>query len=247
MTLEQFFQEHPKCAVAFSGGCDSAYLLYLASQYGENVCAYYMNTPFQPAFELADAEKFCKQYRIPLVVLQQDICTISEVIQNDSLRCYYCKQAIFSRIMAAAVQDGYDFLLDGTNASDDAADRPGMQALAELQVLSPLRLCGLTKEQIRKHSKELGLFTHDKPAYACLATRIPTGTAITLADLKKVECCENILFSLGFSDFRVRIFHNAAKIQLPHSQFSRACQLYQDILTAFAPYFSEILLDLRPR
>lgn len=247
MTLQDFFTRHPSVAVAFSGGCDSAYLLYQASLYAKDVHAYYMNTAFQPAFELADARSFCNQYKIPLTVLETDISRHSEILKNNSLRCYYCKQQIFSNILAAARKDSYPILLDGTNASDDASDRPGMRALDELKIYSPLRLCGLTKPQIREHSKKLGLFTHDKPAYACLATRIPTDTPIQLSDLKRVEACEQILASLGFIDFRVRIFHDAARIQLPKESFFRALELYSDITTLFEPYFSTVLLDLTPR
>lgn len=247
MTLQDFFMEHPKTAIAFSGGCDSAYLLHQASLYGKDIKAYYMNTAFQPAFELTDAQNFCRQYEIPLTILEEDILQNTPVIKNDSLRCYYCKQYIFSCILAAAHQDGYHILLDGTNASDDTADRPGMRALTELNVYSPLRLCGLTKSQVREHSKELGLFTHNKPAYACLATRISTDTTILLSDLKRIESCEEILAELGFTDFRVRIFHDAARIQLSEKEFPQAFALYREISNLFHPYFSTILLDLIPR
>ncbi len=247
MTLQDFFTKHPSVAVAFSGGCDSAYLLYQASLYAKSVHAYYMNTAFQPAFELEDAKRFCEQYQIPLTVLEMDLSENPEILKNNSLRCYYCKHQIFSKILAAASKDYYTVLLDGTNASDDAADRPGMRALAELKVYSPLRLCNLTKSQIREHSKKLGLFTHDKPAYACLATRISTNTPIQLSDLKRVEACEQILASLGFTDFRVRIFHDAARIQLPKKEFSQALELSPDITHLFEPYFSTVLLDLTPR
>lgn len=247
MTLQDFFTQYPHTALAFSGGCDSAYLLYQAARYGKRIHAYYMDTPFQPAFELEDAKKFCRQYRIPLTILQQDVCQIPDIVKNDCQRCYYCKQVIFSGIIQTAVSEGYSILLDGTNASDDVSDRPGMKALAELQVLSPLRLCGLTKSQIRSHSRELGLFTHNKPAYACLATRIPFGVPITQPDLKRIESCETILFKLGFKDFRIRIFHGAAKIQVPKEQFPQICNLYAEITNLFKPYFTDILFDLVPR
>lgn len=247
MTLQEFFTQYPQTALAFSGGCDSAYLLYQAARYGTQVQAYYMDTPFQPDFELEDAKKFCHQYQIPLTVLQQDVCQISNIAKNDQQRCYYCKQAIFSSIIQAAASDGYSILLDGTNASDDTADRPGMKALAELKVFSPLRICGLTKSQIRTHSRELGLFTHNKPAYACLATRIPVGIPITPQDLIRIESCETILFQLGFTDFRIRLFHGAAKIQVPKEQFPQICSLYAEITNLLKPYFTDILLDLIPR
>lgn len=247
MTLEHFFSKHPTVAIAFSGGCDSAYLLYQASRYAKNIHAYYMNTAFQPAFELEDAKKFCIQYQIPLTVLTMDIFQNPAIIENNALRCYYCKQQIFSNILIAARKDGYTVLLDGTNASDDASERPGIRALTELNIYSPLRLCGLTKAQVREHSRELGLFTHDKPAYACLATRIPNDTPIRLSDLKRIEACEQILAELGFTNFRVRIFHDAAKIQVPNKEFSQILELYTTIVASFQPYFSTVLLDLIPR
>ena len=111
-----------------------------------------------------------------MTVVEADILAVPEAAANGPQRCYHCKTALFSQLRQAAREDGYTVLLDGTNASDDAGDRPGMRALRELEVRSPLRECGLTKEEVRRRSREAGLFTWDKPAYACLATRIPTGT-----------------------------------------------------------------------
>lgn len=162
-------------ALAFSGGVDSSYLLYAALQNGADVHAYYVKSAFQPQFELEDAQKLAKQVGAKLTIMQANVLANETVVANPKNRCYYCKQVIFTGIGKQAAQDGYTTLLDGTNASDDAADRPGMKALQELSVLSPLRLCGLTKTEIRKRSKAAGLFTWDKPSYACLATRIPTG------------------------------------------------------------------------
>ena len=134
-------------------------------------------------------------------------------------------------IMKAAAEDGYTVLLDGTNASDDAGDRPGMKALQELQVKSPLRECGLVKSEIRRLSKEGGLFTWDKTSYACLATRIPTGCEITAEKLQKTEAAENFLFSLGFRDFRVRMMPNgAAKLQVVASQLPLLKKSYPAVL-----------------
>ena len=205
MTLQEFFKEVPKAAVAFSGGADSAFLLWAAREYGADVRAYYVKTAFQPAFELKDARRLARELQVPMTVIEKDILAVPEAAQNGPKRCYYCKRALFSSLREAARRDGYPVLLDGTNASDDAKDRPGMQALRELQVWSPLRECGITKEQLRQMSKEAGLFTWEKPAYACLATRVPTGTKITLETLKNVEQAEEILSEMGFADFRVRI------------------------------------------
>ena len=115
-------------------------------------------------------------WQVPVTVIEVDILAVPEAEKNGPKRCYYCKRALFSSLWEAARRDGYPVLLDGTNASDDAGDRPGKQALRELQVRSPLRECGITKDEVRRLSREAGIFTWDKPAYACLATRIPDGT-----------------------------------------------------------------------
>ena len=247
MTLEQFFKEVPRAALAFSGGTDSALLLWAAKTYGCDVRAYYVNTVFQPAFELADAQKLAKELEVPMTVVEADVWAVPEAAVNGPRRCYYCKKALFTTLWKRAAEDGYTVLLDGTNASDDAGDRPGMQALRELEVRSPLRECGITKDQVRQMSKEAGLFTWDKPAYACLATRVPTGTAITREALEKVERGENALFKLGFTDFRVRLMGDAARIQLPEAQMERAVQLRDTIAKALEVDFSAVLLDLKGR
>ena len=179
--------------------------------------------------------------------MELDILSCPAVAENPKDRCYHCKTALFSELKRRAAQDGFGLLLDGTNASDDASDRPGMRALEELEVRSPLRECGLTKDQIRKRSQELGLFTWNKPAYACLATRIPTGMALTAEVLERVERAENALFGLGFSDFRVRLYHGAARIQLPESQMVRALGQKDKILERLRPLFDAVLLDLEAR
>ena len=142
---------------------------------------------------------------------------------------------------------GYTMLLDGTNASDDFSDRPGMQAIRELEVRSPLRECGLTKTEIRRLSREEGLFTWNKPSYACLATRIPAGIVLTEPELQKIEKAEDKLFSLGFTDFRIRLFHGAARIQLPAEQMAKMTEMREEIYRELKPYFKAVLLDLETR
>ena len=247
MTLEEFFTQHPRTAVAFSGGTDSALVLWEAGRYGRDVRAYYVHTVFQPAFELADAKRLAEELDVPLTVVEADVLAVPEAAANGPRRCYYCKRALFTTLWQRARADGYTVLLDGTNASDDAGDRPGMQALRELEVRSPLRECGITKAEVRRMSKEAGLFTWDKPAYACLATRVPTGTAITQEALEKVERGENALFRLGFSDFRVRLLGDAARIQVPADQMERALALRGEINQALEADFSAVLLDLAGR
>ena len=247
MTLEQFFKEVPRAALAFSGGTDSALLLWAAKTYGCDLRAYYVNTAFQPAFELADAKKLAEELDMPLTVVEADVLVVPEAAANGPRRCYYCKKALFTTLRQRAAADGYTVLLDGTNASDDAGDRPGMQALRELEVRSPLRECGITKDEVRRMSKEAGLFTWNKPAYACLATRVPTGTAITREALEKVERGEEALFQLGFTDFRVRLLGDAARIQVPADQMEKAVQLHDTIIKELEADFSAVLLDLKGR
>ncbi|MGN0984788.1 MAG: TIGR00268 family protein [Gemmiger sp.] len=247
MTLQDFFAVHPKAALGFSGGVDSAYLLWAGRQYGADVRPYFIQTAFQPGFELADARRLCAQLGAELAVVELDILSNPTVAANPADRCYHCKRALFGALRARAKADGYPLLLDGTNASDDASDRPGMRALAELEVLSPLRLCGLTKPAIRAASREVGLFTWDKPAYACLATRVPSGNALTADLLRRVEGAEGALFALGFRDLRVRVFHGAARVQLPAGQLADAAGRAQAVRAALAPYFDTVLLDLAGR
>ena len=245
--LREFFHEHPRLALAFSGGTDSAYLLYAAAACGCDVRAFYAASAFQPAFERADAERLAAEVGAPLTVVPLDVLAVDAVRGNPADRCYHCKRAIFSALIEAARSAGYDAIMDGTNASDDAGDRPGMRALAELGVLSPLRLCGVTKDEVRARSREAGLFTWDKPAYACLATRVPAGTPITPDMLRRIEGAENALFALGFTDFRVRLFHDAARLQLPAAQLARAVERRRDVLEALGPFFDAILLDMKDR
>ena len=247
MTLEQFFQENPRCALGFSGGVDSAYLLYAGVKAGADIRPYFIKTAFQPAFELADAQKLAAGLGAEVAVLELDALADPKVAANPADRCYYCKQNLFRTLKERAIADGYPVLLDGTNASDEAGDRPGMRALAELSVRSPLRECGLTKDEIRARSREAGLFTWDKPAYACLATRVPAGETITVDILARVEGAEDALFRLGYTDFRVRVFHGAARLQLPRGQMERAVREAETIQAALKPYFAPVLLDLEGR
>lgn len=247
MTLQTFFSALPRAAVAFSGGTDSALVVWAARQYGCDVRAYYGKTAFQPAFELADARRLAHELDVPMTVVELDVLSVPEAAANGPRRCYYCKRALFARLRQAAAADEYTVLLDGTNASDDAGDRPGIAALRELEVRSPLRECGVTKAQVRQLSRQAGLFTWDKPAYACLATRVPTGTAITAEMLARVEQAESALAALGFADFRVRLLDGCARLQLTEAQLPRALACRQQILAALAPLFDGVLLDLNSR
>ncbi len=251
-SLQQFFETHPSLALDFSGGADSAYLLYAAVTCGCKVRAYYVSTPFQPQFELEDAKRLARELKADMTILPFDVLELPEVRKNPADRCYYCKNAIFRNILDAAKADGFTEIIDGTNASDDAGDRPGMRALKEMKVLSPLRICGITKSQLRAYSKNAGLFTWNKPAYACLATRIPTNIPIEESALQKVERAEEQLTRLGFSDFRVRVFPDGrlgwnARLQITKPQLPLLLEKQEAVYEALKEDFSEVLLDLNLR
>ena len=236
MTLSAYFAQHPKAALGFSGGVDSSYLLYAARQAGCSIRPYFIKTPFQPQFELEDARRLCASLGAELTVLELDVLADPAVAANPADRCYHCKLA-----------DGYTLLLDGTNASDDADDRPGMRALRELHVASPLRECGLSKPEIRRLSEQAGLFTWDKPAYACLATRIPTGTPVTAEALRITERGEGYLLSLGLRDFRIRFLHGAARLQVPEAQLPLVLAHREEIVRELKRNYSAVMLDLEVR
>ena len=247
MELKEFFRKYPRAALGFSGGVDSAYLLYAGKKYGADIRPYFIKTAFQPEFELRDAVRLAKELDVELTVIRHDILAEERVAENPADRCYYCKSALFHALKKQAVEDGYNVLLDGTNASDEASDRPGMKALREMEVLSPLRECGLTKGEIRRLSREAGLFTWEKPSYACLATRVPAGNPLTEEILAKIEMGEDALTAMGFSDFRIRVFHDAARLQLPENQLNLAVQKREELLKILKPYFPAVLLDLETR
>ena len=242
-TLYGFFEKNPKVALAFSGGVDSSYLLYAAVNAGVDVRAYYAKSDFQPEFELEDARRLAAELGADMEIIYLDVLADPVVESNPADRCYYCKKHIFRAIIDHAHKDGYDIIMDGTNASDDIGDRPGVRALREYGVRSPLRDCGLTKEGIRILSKEAGLFTWDKPAYACLATRIQTDQKITYKTLKAVETCEGLMMDLGFRDFRVRVRGKNALIQIREEDRNLFDTEEEYILDNLKVYFSKVELD----
>lgn len=247
MTLSDFFSHQPRAALGLSGGVDSAYLLSAALACGAEVRPYFIKTAFQPDFELEDARAVCQRLGVELTVLEGDVLSCAQVAENSPRRCYHCKRLIFGLLAEQAGRDGFSLLLDGTNASDDAGDRPGMQALRELSVRSPLRECGLTKPEIRRLAREAGLPCWDKPAYACLATRIPTGEAITVGKLEKTQKSDAYLMSLGLRDFRVRWHHGCARLQVAGEELPLLLRHREEILAALGREYEAVLLDLEVR
>ena len=248
MVIEDFFKQYKKVALAFSGGVDSSYLLYLGLKYNVDIKPYYVKTQFQPEFEFEDAKKLVASLGVEMKVITLNVLSDCKVASNPNNRCYFCKQNIMGAIKKESEKDGYKLIIDGTNASDDSSDRPGMVALKENGVLSPLRLCGITKKEIREKSKEAGLFTWNKPAYACLATRIPTEVAITEELLRRTENAEVFLSSIGFVDFRVRYLDNMAKIELRDRDLKLLLDNKEYIYNILSGLYPKgVVLDLKSR
>jgi uncharacterized protein len=201
--LRAFFEENPRVLLAFSGGTDSSYLLFAAVASGADVVACTAKGPFQPDFETEDALSFAKALGVRHSIVLVDPLSHSGISANGPDRCYLCKRMLFGRLCEIADNEER-CLIDATNASDDPSSRPGMRALDELGVVSPLRICGIAKADVRRLSRESDLPFADKPSNSCLATRISTGTAITAEALERVERSEDEIRGLGFSGFRVR-------------------------------------------
>lgn len=247
MQLEGFFETNNRIAVAFSGGVDSTYLLYAAVKAGADVKAYCVRSAFQPGFEFEEAKELAERIGCKIEVIDVDVLSDGKVTENPPDRCYYCKTRIMTAIKESAEADGYDIVCDGTNASDDADDRPGFRALKELGIQSPLRECGLTKTEIRRLSRNAGLPTWDKPAYACLATRIKTGEEITAEKLRITEEAEEILRGMGFIDFRVRMRGNNALVQIADHQYADALKRESEIKATLKDLYGKAEIDEVPR
>ena len=244
--LEEELKNLGKVAVAFSSGVDSTYLLKTAHDVlGENAVAITARAKCFPERETRDAEEFCRKEGIKQIVFDFEPLSLKEFRSNVKNRCYFCKKALFSRIKDIAEENGIDNIIEGSNLDDLSDYRPGMQAIKELCVLSPLLDAKLKKSEIRFLSKEMGLSTFDKPSYACLASRFVYGEEINEEKLKMIERAENKLFSLGFSQFRVRLHGRLARIEVNKEDFSKIVEFADEI----TPYlkelgFSYVSLDL---
>jgi pyridinium-3,5-biscarboxylic acid mononucleotide sulfurtransferase len=211
--LLNHLKTYEQIAVAFSGGTDST-LLLKASQLAlnEKVLAITVKTPYIPDWEIEEAISFTRQHNIKHKIL--DFPFLIKLKENPKDRCYWCKSNLFKFMLKEVQKENVKTLMDGTNLDDLSDYRPGIKAIKELKIVSPFLDMSITKPEIRRFSLQLGLPTWEKPAYACLLTRIPYGQEIKNGELKRIEEAEKYLRSLGFNGSRVRIHGNLARIEI---------------------------------
>ena len=220
--LEDDLRALGSAAVAFSAGVDSTFLLKTAHDVlGDRAVAVTVRSVFCPARETAEAAVFCAAEGIRQIVLDAPVLEIPGVAANPPDRCYLCKRELFTRISETARSLGLAAVAEGSNTDDLGDYRPGMRAVAELGIKSPLLSAGLGKKEIRALSRELGLPTWDKPSFACLASRIASGETITAEKLSAVEKAEERLLELGLRQLRVRVHGDLARIEVPPEDFPR--------------------------
>ncbi|MCL1818161.1 MAG: ATP-dependent sacrificial sulfur transferase LarE [Spirochaetaceae bacterium] len=205
---------HGSAAVAFSGGVDSSFLCYAAkAALGNTALAITIDSPLHPRSEIACAAQLSRQIGIEHIVIEEEGLD-ARVAANPKDRCYHCKKIVFGKILLAAKERGLAAVLDGSNTDDLNDYRPGMKALEELGIASPLKEAGMAKADIRELSRRFGLPTWDKPAFACLASRIPYGEPISKEGLARVEKAEEALAAYGFRQMRVRVHGSIARIEV---------------------------------
>lgn len=220
--LKDYLRDLESVAIAYSSGVDSTFLLKVAGDVlGNKAIAITVNSSFFPERERSEASEFCQKNGIKHITATVNVLGIEKVADNPPDRCYLCKRALFTKMKEIAAEQGIENLAEGSNLDDEGDYRPGLKAIAELHIESPLRECSFTKEDIRSLSKELGLDTWDKPSYACLASRVPYGEKLTPEKLSMIEKSEDFLTELGFGQSRVRHHGDVARIELLPQEFDK--------------------------
>lgn len=220
--LQAVLASFQSAAIAFSGGVDSAFLLKTAQNVlGENVLAVTVTSALFPQKELKEAQNFCKENGIRQIICQFDALHVEGFRQNPKNRCYLCKRELFRQITAIAEENHMNVVAEGSNLDDEGDYRPGLRAIEELHIKSPLREAELTKEEIRILSQKMQLPTWNKPSLACLASRLVYGETICEEKLHMAELAEQYLFDMGFRQVRVRIHGNMARIEVLPEELPR--------------------------
>ncbi|HCX64427.1 MAG TPA: ATP-dependent sacrificial sulfur transferase LarE [Eubacteriaceae bacterium] len=244
--LIQYLKKFKKAVVAFSGGVDSTFLLAAAKEaLGDQVTAVTIQSPYIPDWEVEEAKECTKYLGVHHQIIPAEI--LEEIRYNPEDRCYLCKRAVFQKIIDYGKEQGINYVFDGTNTDDLSDYRPGLKALKELKVVSPLKECGFNKADIRSHSKRLALETWKKPAYACLLTRIPYGTELDEEELKRIEKAELFLMEKGFRSVRVRSHGELARIELPKNEresFTKEAIMDETVKTFKELGYRFVTLDL---
>lgn len=245
--LKKYLLELKSVAVAFSSGVDSTFLLHVAHEVlGNKILAVTCASNLFPERELDEAKSFCARENIRQKIFFVDELKIDGFAQNPPNRCYICKRNIFTEIKKISAQEGFSFVAEGSNMDDSGDYRPGMQAIAELEIKSPLRVAELYKAEIRELSREMNLPTADKPSMACLASRFVYGENITVEKLHRVERAEEFLRGNGFKQFRVRIHGNLARIEILPEDFEKVMSMREEISARLKSFgFDYVTLDLQ--
>jgi len=245
--LLSYLQKLEKVVLAFSGGVDSTFLLRAAKEaLGDNLKAVTIHSPYTPKWEIEEAKQLAQGLGVAHDIIEAPI--IDSIRNNPENRCYLCKTAVFRMIKSVANNQGYHYVIDGTNFDDLRDYRPGLKALQELEVKSPLLECQLTKQEIRSLSRELRLNTWDKPSYACLLTRIPYGNELKVEAFEMIENAEKYMMDRGFRAVRVRCHENLARIEVDRKDRIRLFdeKIFDEISSKFKEFgFKYVTLDLQ--